>query len=235
MSKRHYNIEQGGWNPLTDPTLIFYAPMSNGDLTDHISGNSLTMVNQSKVTWDSNVGMYRVQKETKANEMYWSVNLRYDATTNPYGCQATSAQNYTMYCWGKRLSTSYYNYPMFFIIGSYRSNTTFNPSCMSMRQENSTAREMIQAHITRKSDTVGNFMTYHNDTLDKFYDENLASNTRHYCNNWVTDNWERVGLNPYRDGNDSSIQIYVSNIMIFSRALTDDEIIFLSTNFTDWL
>lgn len=225
MARREYNVK----SDVFPSGLVFYAPMSQGDLTDHISGNSLVIANPNKVTWDSDNGMYRVQKDTKANEMYWSVDL----TLN---MEATAEQNYTMYCWAQRLNTNQFqNYPMFFIIGSYRQSDTFNPSCFSMKFEDTVARELVQAHITRKNGTVGNFITYHDDTLDNYYNENLASTTRHYCNNWVNDNWAKVAVNPQRHANDTNIAILVSNIMIFNRALSDSELIYLSTNFTNWL
>jgi len=235
MSKRHYNIEQGGWNPLTDPTLIFYAPMSNGDLTDHISGNSLNMVNPSRVTWENSVGMYKVIKETQANEMYWNVNLRYDAMTNPYGIQAVNTQDYTLYCYCQRLSETYYSYPPFFILGSYVSSTSWNPSLQSNRFDETGSREFLLGRCCVKQGGYYDTYSYYNNELCLIENEAISNTSLQYCSNWVNDNFVRVAVNPKRGSQDPNINIYISNLMIFSRALTDDEIIFLSNNFTDWL
>ena len=37
---------------------IFYAPLTQGDLTDHISSNTLTVLSPATCTWDSSKNMY---------------------------------------------------------------------------------------------------------------------------------------------------------------------------------
>lgn len=52
MSKRHSEIIK----PSSD--LVFYAPLTNGDLTDHVSGTVATQDNNTTIEWDSDKGMY---------------------------------------------------------------------------------------------------------------------------------------------------------------------------------
>lgn len=56
MSKREHYISQGGI-PFQE-SLVFWAPLTENDLTDHISGSTLSVYSPGGLSWDSNEGMY---------------------------------------------------------------------------------------------------------------------------------------------------------------------------------
>lgn len=43
-----------------DPTLIFYAPMSEGDLTDHVTQIPMQLTGYGSLEWDSDVQIYKI-------------------------------------------------------------------------------------------------------------------------------------------------------------------------------
>lgn len=232
MARRHYNIESDNF----PKGLIFYAPMNQGDLTDHISGNDLQGYDSNKVQWDSSVGMYKVIKQAQADEMNWNVNLLYNATTNPNGLQLIADQNYTVYAYCQRLTTTTNNYPPYAILGTYATSDTFNPGLQSMRVEaNIGTRELLLGRVYRRINRNTEWITIYNGAVN-IYNTEVNAGARHNPANWVQTNYTKVAVNPKRGQYDpANINIYISNIMIFNRALSDDELIFLSTNFTNWL
>ena len=40
-------------NPQLDPSIVFYAPLGQGDTTDHISGNDVTVDSMASLSWSS--------------------------------------------------------------------------------------------------------------------------------------------------------------------------------------
>lgn len=56
MSRRHISPSGGEPLPPYSENLVFWAPLTEGDLTDHISG--LVPNVQGSATWDANKGMY---------------------------------------------------------------------------------------------------------------------------------------------------------------------------------
>lgn len=71
MSKRHQYIAGHTPilpNPETDPDCIFYAPLTEGDLTDHKSGISWIPFKKNNyadgsATWDANMGAYKFYRQ----------------------------------------------------------------------------------------------------------------------------------------------------------------------------
>jgi hypothetical protein len=55
--RREHNVEQSYVDWLKSLGCVVYLPLTEGDLQDKISGNTL-VVNNNRVTWDNNVGMY---------------------------------------------------------------------------------------------------------------------------------------------------------------------------------
>lgn len=56
--RREYNVIDKEPLPPFAENLVFWAPLTEGDLTDHISGKNLTQTNGT-VTWDAAVGAYK--------------------------------------------------------------------------------------------------------------------------------------------------------------------------------
>lgn len=71
MSKRHIFEQSGGG----DPTLVFYAPLTEGDLYDHISGQICEVQSGGTITWDSQLNAYHFTKSRGLNGCAWWRNL----------------------------------------------------------------------------------------------------------------------------------------------------------------
>ena len=230
MSRRHTNTSTTQWNPLTDPYLLFYAPMTQGDLTDHISNTDLQGYDNTKVVWDSTYNMYQVMKQSQADEMYWNVNLLYNATTNPYGMQLSSSQGYTIYVFCKRELVVSNNYPPYIIMGSYRLESTFSPSVASIGQEdNFSLRELLLGRaIVHDIGGKTFYKDISNGLVTNVHSEN--SSGRLNPQNWVTDNYSRIAINPKRGNEDPDMSIWVKTVLVYSRALTDNELRIINTS-----
>lgn len=61
--------------------LIFWAPLTEGDLTDHISGVTGEIQNGTTVTWDSSKGMYLIDT-TRVSSTTWSGGLWFPNSIN---------------------------------------------------------------------------------------------------------------------------------------------------------
>ena len=53
MPRREYTLIEQGVQP------VFYAPLTNGDLTDHVSGASLLCDSRVSYSWDNNENCYK--------------------------------------------------------------------------------------------------------------------------------------------------------------------------------
>ena len=57
--RREHKDNSGGSQPIPfEEDLIFYAPLTQGDLTDHVSGTTGQLLTDTTMTWDANKGMY---------------------------------------------------------------------------------------------------------------------------------------------------------------------------------
>lgn len=45
---------------ILDPNLIFYAPMTEGDLTDHVTGISMQLTGKGSIEWNSSLQIYKI-------------------------------------------------------------------------------------------------------------------------------------------------------------------------------
>lgn len=80
MKREHTLIEQG-----VQP--VFYAPLSNGDLTDHISGESLLCDSRVSYSWDTNENCY---KFTMASNLQRNMGAYFNGVTYPFGSDINS-------------------------------------------------------------------------------------------------------------------------------------------------
>lgn len=62
MSKfrRGLLISNGPGSEPLDSSLIFWAPMEQGDLTDHVTGIQMQLTGNGVIEWDNNVGIYKI-------------------------------------------------------------------------------------------------------------------------------------------------------------------------------
>lgn len=89
--------------------LVFWAPLTEGDLTDHIS--NITPITQGSATWDANKEMYLLDS-TQNNR--WKAALQY---TKSGGFDINCTDGHTM-CATMELVSSTWNYNAFFSCSS---------------------------------------------------------------------------------------------------------------------
>lgn len=79
--KREYALIKQGITP------VFYAPLTNGDLTDHISGASLLCDSRVSYLWDTNENCY---KFTMASNLQSGRGAYFNGVTYPFGSDINS-------------------------------------------------------------------------------------------------------------------------------------------------
>lgn len=188
-----------------DPDLIFYAPMTQGDLTDAISGASLNIYN-NHVYYDSSKGMYYVVKGTPDN--YWSTNLlNYMSTSDSYTVVLDCIYP----------TNSPYNHPMMLTIGGWDNNNTYKPGIARRVEETQGLVKVRKAYIydgtTSKFYLNGNFIF-----------SEAAPNLAH-PSNWNSSNLcnRRITLGGLRNSADLG-NFWCNNARIYKRALSPYEI-----------
>lgn len=101
MSRRCYSRNSEQLPPFAD-NLVFWAPLTQGDLTDHISGASPTTDSRCTIDWDADKGMYLFSFDSGA-----SINL---ATAAQYAIQNVSLNEATCYIYAQTLRRQGNNY-----------------------------------------------------------------------------------------------------------------------------
>lgn len=81
MPKREHTLIEQGVHP------VFYAPLTNGDLTDHISGASLLCDSRVSYSWDTNENCY---KFTMASNLQRDRGAYFNGVTYPFGSDINS-------------------------------------------------------------------------------------------------------------------------------------------------
>lgn len=198
--------------------LIFYAPLNEGDLTDHISEASLTNYG-SNVTWDSTMGMYKFAAVTKANEMYFPVNLSTKITNNTYTILA-EIQN---------PSYSTYNYPAPIVIGGYSDSASGTDG--SWRPSLSNWSKITNQGLSRNSRMYFVYITngttqyckvIYNNTVYTIVSESTSASAK--LSNWNALMKSRVAMNPSRR-DDYIYNSYIKDARIYNFALTDAQLL----------
>mgnify|MGYP003408262231 FL=1 len=218
MARREYkSMEQGGGNLPDVPfaeNLVFYAPLTEGDLTDHITGNTLNYT--QGLQWDSAMGMYKFDKVDKAYEMYYDVNL------------VDIVGDYTLVCEYKPSSISRYNYPVVLILGSYAESDEWRPGIASNSSDTSGERAEQRLRISTYSietKTALVYMINGQGDVEFLCDYGNQTNTICIPDNWNSSNKCRTRLSvcPKRDHNDT-MAVWIKDIRIYNRFFTPEEI-----------
>lgn len=81
MPRREYTLIEQGVQP------VFYAPLTNGDLTDHVSGASLLCDSRVSYSWDNNENCY---KFTMASNLQSGRGAYFNGVTYPFGSDINS-------------------------------------------------------------------------------------------------------------------------------------------------
>lgn len=198
--------------------LVFYAPLTEGDLTDHVSGETLIYPSGS-VNWDSTEQMYLFNKGLKSDEIYFPVNI-YNA--------GVIQQPYTIFADCKAETYAYYNYPPYVVIGGYSDTTSWRPSLACSNNESSTTRGLRKKRLEVFQNVNPYRSRYYIDETGvyNFCTESTSSSIQDPAN-WTSVMKSRVALNPTRDGNDIGYRVYLKDIRIYNRAFTTSEITLL--------
>lgn len=98
--RREY-MKSGGDTPLPpfSENLVFWAPLTQGDLSDHISGEVGVSSSGCSATWDSSEGMYLLSAETTDTygRGHNSDALRYNSSTLRANLNGTQTTGMTVY------------------------------------------------------------------------------------------------------------------------------------------
>lgn len=219
MSRRHYKkLEQQPLPPFYE-NLVFWAPLTEGDLTDHISGVELKHTDESYVKWDSSMNAYQFFKKRKPDYNGWDTSILFDAVNFPKGLKKEATQGYTITALCKRSYTQSYNYPPYVVLGLYTTNDVWRPCiAFSNLEPSSTKEQWGRRTFLRNAD--GNSKSYFNTQLiTQGTDGNLAS---YISQN--TDVLNYIGVNLDRDGKDKNQNPWIADIRIYNRALTAEEV-----------
>ena len=196
---------------------VFYAPLSQGDLTDHISGvtASFGSTPNGEVTWDSTIGAYHFYKMGIGQSCYWnnldlgldftnnqlndSIRIEYDiySTIDPTGNDNWNAES----TWRRAV-----------VMGAYTStsqNTYFLPVSWTIYQDPLTQSSKWQ-HITSicSNNTITTSVdgVSANSITSASISRNVGTLTPSYVNNYIS-----IGKN---DNDSRFIDAYIKNIKI---------------------
>lgn len=71
----------------TDPSLIFYAPLTQDDLTEHITGNSFTITGDGQMTWDESNQIWHFVTPTTTYKCIMTIEFPWeDKLANGFTC-----------------------------------------------------------------------------------------------------------------------------------------------------
>ena len=195
-----------------DPTLIFYAPLSKGDLTDNISGAMLNNYS-SLVSWSRQEKMYYVvQTLSYTDNPYWNIDLTSALTK-------TLNQPFTFVVDGRSEVASRYNYPVFFFLGDYSNGEYGIPGITVNGWVETDKTAFKRRALIFDGSTI---KTYANGVLTGDSQQDDSSGWR--VINWQNQAFQKLCLNPFRHRDGANINIYIKNIRVYNRALTIEEI-----------
>jgi hypothetical protein len=202
---------------------IFYAPLKKNDLTDHVSGATMT-ISQGTVTFDNNYGMYKFEIPANTNSIacaYWDVDFTNDFTL-------TNNDEYTLYA--KVIVPIVNNGRPYLVgLGNFDVNNSYKPNFAGnavLGTGNSGSIGSIgnpaYAALTRQRSGNSGWLTYYSKNFNESVNSSHMSNPANWSNNNLCA--KRVCLLFSRDSNYSAFTAYIKDIYIFNRALSQTEI-----------
>ncbi len=216
--RRGYKIIEGELLPPFAENLVFWAPLTEGDLTDHISGVELKHTDESYVKYDSSMNAYQFFKKRKPDYNGWDTSILFDAVNFPKGLKKEATQGYTITALCKRSYIQKYNYPPYVVLGLYTNNDTWRPSIAFSNDEPSSIKEQFARRT----------FVYDNGIAKRFINGELVlqGNSESLANyiSQNTDVGNYIGVNLDRDGKDTNQKPWIADIRIYNRALTASEV-----------
>lgn len=195
--------------------LVFYAPLTQGDLTDHISGVSPVQQSDTSISWDSSKGMYLLESNPGRRDYYVSP-LYYDIDV-----PITDIGNITM---------------CIDVINVYMGNQYCPHICIPSWSDCGKSYTSAWTREILYNSTVGvlyryvvlaNFNYDNNQGYIYFYKNGQYSHSRN-CNEWTGSNkkplYNRNTVAITMANDTDSFKIYAKNARIYNRRMTASEI-----------
>lgn len=209
MSKRGHIINQTEPLPPFAENLVFWAPLTEGDLTDHISGVSPTTDSGCSVTWDAVKGMYRLYAYNKKMS-----SLKYDCLHGVIpenhnisiviDIEEVSISNIYNFIFGLppyEYGAAPYNYNMAYLRHDRYNNSTTNR-------------------------LVGRLCVVYDDKILRFYKDGVFVKTYDWSQSTspIKTDIGNVRINQIPNNYGYNGTIYAKNARIYNRALTASEV-----------
>ncbi len=199
--------------------LVFYAPLTEGDLTDHISGKSPSTDSGCCVTWNSTYNMYELycSSGNYMAALRWVGLSLYDAGHN------ISTDGLTVTARMKFVSQSGNNYSAFYscdslkdTFGQYKNNMAYLYNCNARYDTSGLGSDINRLTTTLTRSGSGNLKFYKNSTLAKSMDwaAGNISATR------APDTLSLCEMHT----NNTNMTILISDVRVYNRVLSASEV-----------
>lgn len=207
--KREHNIE----NLPFQENLVFYAPLTNWDLTDWISGNEFVTSGNGTIQWNSVKEAYQISTPTTRTRFVMSINV-------DLGITLTNQSEYTIFAKILPNTIQASVIEPFVGLGNW-SESSFKPHINSSTNfVSSTANFNYSAYEGLDNNGSGRICRYYVYGKDEYNDYSHVSNPAQWNNTNKCKNMLCVGVN--RNGN--AMTFCIKDIMVFDRRLTPEEI-----------
>lgn len=211
--KREHIISGTEPLPPFSENLVFYAPLTNGDLTDHISGTNPTLTGNGIMTWDTNEQAYMFKMTTSSNSCiaYWNVDFTGRMNLNV-------SQEYTIF--SKVKVVNYVSgYPYILGLGNWNNSSSYKPH--------------INAETCGHPSTIMNCacIRYSNNSMYFMQANRTETNSSSHMSNPA--NWNNINLcanrvcvyfRRWNEDTANNAYAYIKDCMVFNRALTPAEV-----------
>lgn len=213
MARREYSKQQDGGNlpqvPFSE-NLVFYAPLTEGDLTDHISGTSPTTDSNCTYQWDDSIGMYKIRAYSSNNGADFPSALKWSIPS----MNLTQGQALTLVIDVQEI----------YVYGNYYAPMISVPS-MSYQK----AAYICNARYTNRQllSTLHRYCVScsafnGSDFSLKFYQDGVLKQSAAWGENYSYNN-NTVSVCQLHTNN-SEYQIYAKNVRVYNRELTASEV-----------
>lgn len=207
--RREYNKIVGYIPPFLDD-LVFWAPLTEGDITDNISGNRPTTSAGCSYTWNDNKKMYMLYANGNSTSRYSA--LLYSGLS----MNLTDGQDLTFVVDCEEISGMGNGYNIMLGIPATTSRITAIAYLNHYRYTS-------QANYTNLL-KFGRYACVYSGTTCKFYKDGILTNTA------VSASWRGIKFTENTasicqlNSNNYSYSMFAKNARIYRRALTDNEV-----------
>lgn len=215
MIRQHHRLSD---IPFSE-NLVFYAPLSEGDLTDHVSGNTFHTVGNATVVFDSNIGMYLFKKSGQAYVICTGLELGLNESSSDF-----ANLNCTLYfkCYFTTANTGTQNASMV-SLGDYYLHRFPNVSF-----SNFTNKRRLSSYNLCVNTYYSIAIVFTNGVCSLYVDSNLTDYPNNGTYSWY-DSFDFTKINDSVlinagnwSGNDGGG--YYKDVRVYNRALTAQEV-----------